>query len=86
MTQNTAIALDASTGVRIYSKGAYSIEEAGRLFFGMSKAAAYKAAEEGRIPTVRISERRRVVTADAIDRLLHSQSTFPSNAEEQGNG
>ncbi|WP_151083311.1 hypothetical protein [Nocardioides cynanchi] len=37
----------------------------------MSRAAAYKAAEEGRIPTVRISERRLMVTAGALDQLLY---------------
>ena len=66
-----AIRIQTAASSREYPKGAFTIPEAGRLFFGMGPAASYKAAEDGRIPTVSIGQRRRLVTADAIDRLLH---------------
>lgn len=67
-----AVGIQALEGrVRWYAKGAYTIPEAGELFFGLGKAASYKAAEDGRLPRVKIGARRYVVTADAIDQMLH---------------
>ncbi len=37
-----------------------SIEEAGRRYFGISRTAAYKAARNGDIPTIRIGKLWRV--------------------------
>jgi hypothetical protein len=71
------VGLPTPSGVRWYSQGAYTVEQAGCLFLGMSRAAAFKAAEEGRIPTVRISERRLMVTAEALDRMLYPED-YPS--------
>lgn len=47
-----------------------SIEEAGRLAYGMTRAQAYRAAKEGYLPTVKISERRYRVPTAALRRLL----------------
>lgn len=46
-----------------------SIAEAGRLF-GLDRSAAYRAAKQGFLPTVQVSERRWVVPTAALLRLL----------------
>jgi len=46
-----------------------SIPEAGR-YLGLSKASAYRAAKEGRIPTIAVGERRWVVPTMKLAELL----------------
>lgn len=46
-----------------------SIPEAGRLF-GLDRNAAYRAARQGYLPTVQVSERRWVVPTAALLRML----------------
>ena len=46
-----------------------SIEEAGRTYYGLSRNAAYSAADRGDIPTIRIGRLRRVPVA-ALERRL----------------
>ena len=46
-----------------------SIPEAGRRYFGISRATAYAAADRGEIPTIRIGKLRRVPVR-ALDLML----------------
>lgn len=46
-----------------------TIPDAGRLFFGLSRNAAYAAARRGDIPTIRVGNRMRVVTLTIAERL-----------------
>jgi excisionase family DNA binding protein len=46
-----------------------SIPEAGRRYFGISRAAAYAAADRGEIPTIRIGKLRRVPVR-ALEQML----------------
>ena len=46
-----------------------SIPEAGALYFGLSRNAAYQAAGRGEIPTIRIGRTLRVPVA-AVERML----------------
>jgi hypothetical protein len=48
-----------------------TVEAAGRVF-GLSRAAAYRAAKRGDIPTLRLG-RRLVVPLPALDDLLHAR-------------
>lgn len=46
-----------------------TIPEAGRML-GLSRAAAYRAAQTGYLPTIEVSERRRMVPTAALRLLL----------------
>jgi excisionase family DNA binding protein len=46
-----------------------TVDQAARIL-GIGRAAAYEAVRAGRIPSVRISERRIVIPKRALDRLL----------------
>jgi len=48
-----------------------TVEEAGRLL-GISRATAYTLVQQGRLPAIRISDRRWIVPKKAIDELLAS--------------
>ena len=48
-----------------------TIEEAGEAL-GISRATAYSLAKAGRLPVIRISDRRWIVPKRAIDQLLDS--------------
>jgi len=50
-----------------------TIEEAGDAL-GISRATAYTLAQQGRLPVIRISDRRWIVPKRAIDQLLDSAS------------
>jgi len=50
-----------------------SVPQAGREFFGLSRNAAYKAAQRGEIPTVRIGRLLRVPVV-ALERKLEEAS------------
>ncbi|MAF43097.1 MAG: hypothetical protein CMI54_02860 [Parcubacteria group bacterium] len=47
----------------------YTVEEAGELL-GISRATAYQLAREGRLPVIRISDRRLIIPKVALQRLL----------------
>jgi len=47
-----------------------SVEEAGRLYFGLSKTSAYAAVRAGRIPAIRIGKRAWRVPVRALDAML----------------
>jgi excisionase family DNA binding protein len=47
----------------------YTVEEAGELL-GISRATAYALARQGRLPVIRISDRRIIVPKVALSRLL----------------
>ena len=49
----------------------YTVEEAGQLL-GISRATAFQFANEGRIPAIRIGERRWIVPKKALHELLES--------------
>jgi hypothetical protein len=51
-----------------------SIPEAGKLFFGISKNAAYAAAERGEIPWIRVGRLKRVPVALMERRLQQADS------------
>ena len=51
-----------------------TVAEAGQLL-GISRATAYMLANTGRLPAIRISERRIIVPRRAIDELLASASS-----------
>lgn len=46
-----------------------SIEDAGRIYFGLSRNSSYSAADRGDIPTIRIGKLRRVPIAAMEKRL-----------------
>jgi len=48
-----------------------TVEEAWRLL-GISRATAYTLVQQGRLPAIRISDRRWIVPKKAIDELLAS--------------
>lgn len=48
-----------------------TIEEAGKAL-GISRATAYALAQQGRLPVIKISDRRWIVPKKAIDELLAS--------------
>lgn len=52
-----------------HSPKTLSVPEAGKRYFGISKNAAYQAAKEGQIPTIRIGRLLRVPVAQ-IERML----------------
>ena len=47
----------------------YTIEECGKML-GISRATAYSLAREGRLPVIRISDRRIIVPRAAIEKML----------------
>jgi excisionase family DNA binding protein len=47
----------------------YTIEECGALL-GISRATAYQLAHDGRLPAIRISDKRLIVPKVALERLL----------------
>ncbi|GAA4531391.1 helix-turn-helix domain-containing protein [Chelativorans composti] len=51
------------------SKPTISVPEAGRLFFGLARNAAYEAAKNGDIPTVKVGGRIMVPVAPLAERL-----------------
>ena len=51
-----------------------TVEEAGEML-GISRATAYMLANTGRLPSIRISERRIIVPRRAIDELLAAASS-----------
>ncbi|MDP2948182.1 MAG: helix-turn-helix domain-containing protein [Chloroflexota bacterium] len=51
----------------------YTVEECAAVL-GISRATAYALAKEGRLPVIRISERRLVVPKAALQRMLDSAS------------
>jgi len=51
------------------TKHTISVEEAGRDYFGLCRAASFQAAREGRIPTIRIGKRILVPVA-ALEKKL----------------
>jgi len=53
-----------------------SVEQAGEAL-GISRATAYTLAKAGRLPVIRISDRRWIVPKRAIDDLLASASKQP---------
>lgn len=50
------------------------IPTAGRIAFGLSRSASYRAAESGHLPTIAIGERRRVVPTARLIALLEGRS------------
>jgi len=52
----------------------YTVEEAGELL-GISRATAYALARQGRLPVIRISDRRLIVPKVALSRLLETGNT-----------
>lgn len=48
---------------------AFSVAQAARLL-GISKNLAYQLASDGRLPTIRISEKRLIVPRRALERFL----------------
>jgi hypothetical protein len=46
-----------------------SIEEAGRIYFGLGRNSSYAAADRGDIPTIRVGRLRRVPVAAMEKRL-----------------
>ena len=55
-------------GEKVEERLTYNVEEAGKLL-GISRASAFKAAQEGSLPTVRIG-RRLLVPKVALERML----------------
>lgn len=47
-----------------------SIEEAGRIYYGLSRNGSYDAAKRGDIPTIRVGLRRMRVPVAAMERRL----------------
>jgi excisionase family DNA binding protein len=70
--ESTGIGRDAPQGLSTRAKGAdrltYTVPEAGRLL-GISRGAAYAAAADKTLPTIRIG-RRLLVPRAALERLL----------------
>ena len=70
-----------------------TVEEAGEAL-GISRATAYTLAQQGRLPVIRISDRRIIVPRKAIDDLLasvgkyetHENSAGDGNGTDRGNG
>jgi len=52
------------------TKHTISVEEAGRDYFGLCRAASFQAAREGRIPTIKIGKRIRRVPIRALEAML----------------
>ncbi len=57
------------------------IPTAGRLAFGLSRSASYRAAESGHLPTIAIGERRRVVPTVQLLALLEGRSELHAPEE-----
>ncbi len=55
----------------------YTVEECGELL-GISRATAYSLAKEGRLPVIRISDRRLIVPRIAIEKMLSEAGKTPS--------
>jgi excisionase family DNA binding protein len=53
-----------------------SVPEAGKRYFGLSRNAAYAAADRGEIPTIKVGRLLRVPVR-AMDRLLESAGQRP---------
>jgi hypothetical protein len=69
-TSVSAVRVKAPNGSeRLYAEAAYTVVAAGALL-GWKRSAAHKHAKNGTLPTV-LLDGRRVVTASAMDRLLH---------------
>ena len=47
-----------------------SVPEAGRRYFGLSRAASYQAAKRGDIPTIKVGSRIKRVPVRAMERKL----------------
>lgn len=45
------------------------VPEAGRVFFGLGRDAAYLAADRGELPSIRVGRRRLVITAKLLTML-----------------
>lgn len=52
-------------------KKTLTVPEAGKIYFGLSRNAAYEAARRGQLPVIRIGRRVRVPIV-AMDRLLEA--------------
>jgi excisionase family DNA binding protein len=52
----------------------YTVEECGELL-GLSRATAYQLVHDGRIPAIRISDKRLIVPKVALERLLSEAGT-----------
>lgn len=50
-----------------------TVEEAGKAL-GISRATAYTLAREGRLPVIRISDRRLIIPKVALERMLSEAS------------
>ncbi len=59
----------------------YTVEEAGELL-GISRGTAYALAREGRLPVIRISDRRWVVPKAQLERLLNGATDGSSRATQ----
>lgn len=62
-----------------HEKSVLSIEEAGRIYFGLGRSAAYQAAKRGEIPVLRFG-RRLMVPRAAVERMLE-QAAQPNRVE-----
>lgn len=51
-----------------------TVPEAGKIYFGLSRNAAYEAARRGQLPVIRIGRRVRVPIV-AMERLLEASET-----------
>jgi excisionase family DNA binding protein len=62
-----------------------TVEEAGAAL-GISRATAYMLVSTGRLPSIRISDRRIVIPRRSIDDLLASAGTQKSHENSAGDG
>jgi|GEM_PF-856743 len=60
-----------------------TVEEAGAAL-GISRATAYSLVQQGRLPAIRISDRRIIIPRKAIDDLLASAGTQKSHENSAG--
>ena len=63
------------------TRATVTVEEAAHIL-GIGRASAYEAIRTGRIPSIRISQRRIVVPRVALERLLNGIGATDGNAQK----
>jgi excisionase family DNA binding protein len=60
-----------------------TVEEAGRVYFGLCKASAYRAVDSGQIPVIKIGRLLRVPIA-ALERMMEEPPPLPPKSNKAG--